>query len=160
MLSWLCTTRKYSIYEKEVSDWEVILGLAVHWDFPEVKDLTIRELEKKKDIPDSKRIKLYHANNVDRNVLIPYYARLCEREAHLTREEGDDIGMDTVIMVAAGRGEARAARLASGVRSPVSPTVKGEELHEVIREIFKISPEAKEDGDKGGLVTHDTDSWY
>jgi hypothetical protein len=61
--------------------------------------------------------------------------------------------MDTVIMVAAGRGEARAARLASGVRSPVSPTVKGEELHEVIREIFKIDPEAKDNGDKGGLVT-------
>lgn len=132
----------------------MILGLAVRWDFPEVKALAIRELEKKKDIPDSKRIKLYHANNVDRNTLIPYYARLCEREAHLTREEGEDIGMDTVIMVSAGRGEVRAARLDSGIRSPITPTFHGEELHSVIREIFHISSEEK-DKDKdntGGLV--------
>lgn len=169
MLSWLSAIRKYSIYEKDVSDWEVILGLAVRWDFPEVKDLAVRELEKKIDIPDSKRIKLYHANNVDRNILIPYYARLCEREAHLTREEGEDIGMDTVIMVSAGRGEARAARLASGARSPVTPTYRGEELNEVIREIFKIAPKApskdnekeKEKDTLGGLVIiiHEN-SWY
>ena len=98
---------------------------------------------------------------MDRNILIPYYARLCEREAHLTREEGEDIGMDTVIMVAAGRGEARAARLASGIRSPITPTVHGEELYEVIREIFKISQEEDKEKEKeketdkdnsGGLV--------
>jgi len=141
---WVFYNPKYSIYEKDVSDWEVILGLAVRWDFPEVKDLAIRELEKKIDIPDSKRIKLYHAHHVDRNILIPYYARLCEREAHLTREEGEDIGMETVIMVAAGRGEARAGRLPSGGRSPITPTVQGEELHQVIREIFGISPEVKD----------------
>ena len=82
--------------------------------------------------------------------MIPYYARLCEREAHLTREEGDDIGMDTVIMVAAGRGEARAARLASGARSPTTPTVHGEELYEVIREVFKITLEVQDN--TGGLV--------
>jgi hypothetical protein len=126
----------------------VILGLAVRWEFPEVKNLAVRELQKK-DIPDSKRIKLYHANKVDRNILIPYYARLCEREAHLTRDEGEDIGMETVIMVSAGRGEARAARLASGLRSPVIPTFSGEELHEVIREVFNIGPEADS---TGGLV--------
>jgi hypothetical protein len=92
---------------------------------------------------------------VDRNVLIPYYARLCAREAHLTREEGEDIGMDTVIMISAGRGEARAARLESGARSPINPTFHGEELYGVIREIFKIDPEAKgkdKDNNSGGLV--------
>jgi hypothetical protein len=77
---------------------------------------------------------------VDRNILIPRYAALCEREAHLTKEEGEDIGMETVIMICAGRGEARAARLASGIRSPVSPTFRGAELHEVIREVFNIVP--------------------
>ena len=127
----------------------MILNLAVLWEFPEVKNLAVRELEKKMDISDSKRIKLYHANSVDRNILIPYYARLCEREAHLTREEGDDIGMETVIMISAGRGEARAARLDSGLRSPVSPTFHGDELHEIIREVFKISPISES---TGGLV--------
>lgn len=62
--------------------------------------------------------------------------------------------METVILIAAGRGEARAARLASGARSPVTPTIHGEELYEVVREIFKISPEAKEKEKEntGGLV--------
>lgn len=50
--------------------------------------------------------------------------------------------MDTVIMVSAGRCEARAARLASGSRSPVTPTFRGEALYEVIREVFNIAPEA------------------
>ena len=40
---------------------------------------------------------------------------------HLTGEEGEDIGMETVIMVAA----ARAGRLPSGGRSPITPTVHG-----------------------------------
>ena len=148
----MCTIRKYSLYDAEVSDWEGILGLAVRWEFPEVKKLAVRELEKKIEIPDSKRIKLYHAHNVDRNILIPYYARLCEREAHLTKEEGDDIGMETVILISAGRGEARAARLASGLRSPITPTFQGEELHAVVREIFNIVPETKDTDTTGGLV--------
>jgi len=142
MFLWVFYNPQYSLYDADVSNWEVILSLAVCWEFPEVKNLAVRELEKKV-IPDSKRIKLYHANGVDRNILIPYYAALCEREAHLTREEGEDIGMETVIMISAGRGEVRAARL-GGIRSPVTPTVQGEELHEVIREVFKIAPVSKE----------------
>ena len=87
--------------------------------------------------------------------MIPYYARLCEREAHLTREEGEDIGMDTVIMISAGRTEVRAARQESGVRSPITPSFHGEELYSVVREVFKISPEEKEKekDNAGGLVT-------
>ena len=62
--------------------------------------------------------------------------------------------METVIMISAGRGEARAARPASGVRSPVSPTFRGEELHEVIREVFNIVPvpETPKPDTPGGLV--------
>ena len=89
---------------------------------------------------------------MDRNILIPYYAALCERDAHLTMEEGQDIGMETVIMISAGRGEVRAARLASGTRSPVTPTFRGEELREVIREVFKIAPNATIPDTTGGLV--------
>ena len=85
--------------------------------------------------------------------MIPYYARLCEREAHLTREEGEDIGMDTVIMISAGRTEVRAARLESGIRSPITPSFHGEELYSVVREVFKISLEEKEKDNAGGLVT-------
>ena len=47
-------------FAKDISAWEVILGLAVRWDFPEVKEVAIRELEKKIDIPES-RLKTYQA---------------------------------------------------------------------------------------------------
>lgn len=134
-----------------MSDWEIVLDLAVRWEFKEIKNLAVRELEKK-EIPDSKRIKLYHQNNVDKTILIPRYAALCEREAHLTLEEAQDIGMETVVMIAAGRQEVRAARLASGGRSPLSPTISGQELHEVVREVFHISLEASSADPTGGLV--------
>jgi hypothetical protein len=145
---WVFYNPLYSLYEAGISDLTVILELAVRWEFPEVKNLAIRELEKK-EMPLSKRIKLYHANYVDRNILIPYYAALCEREAHLTLEEGEDIGMETVLMIAAGRQEVRAQPLASGGRTPMSPTYHGLELHNVVREIFKI-PEEDKTGNTSG----------
>ena len=132
----------------------MILELAVRWEFPEVKNLAIRELEKK-DMPDSKRIKLYHANNVDRNILLPYYTALCKREAHLSLEEGQDIGMETVLTIAAGRQEVRASPLASGGRTPISPSYQGVELQNVVREIFKIPEPPLPNKDKdntGGLL--------
>jgi hypothetical protein len=137
---WVFYNPKYSLYEAKISDWEIVLELSVRWEFPEIKSLAIRELEKK-DIADSKRIKLYHTNNVHSDFLIPRYASLCERDEPLTYEEAEDIGMKTVVMIGAGREAVRAQRLASGGRTPLSPTVHGPELHEIIREIFKITPE-------------------
>ena len=109
--------RKYSIYDAPAEDWEIILTLAHRWGFPEVKNLAVRELETK-SMPDVKRIKLYHDTHVDRNFLIPRYAALCEREEPLSLAEGFDLGMETTLMIARGREEARASRSASGARPP------------------------------------------
>ncbi len=136
---------RYSIYEAETEEWETILRLANRWQFPEVKHLAIRELEKK-DILDVRRIKLYQDNEVDRNFLVPRYAALCEREAPLTFTEGVDLGMETALMIAQGREEVRSARTASGARSPLTPTVHGADLDAVIRELFQIKP-AEPDSD-------------
>jgi len=133
------TCRTYSLYEAPVEDWEVILTLANRWSFPGVKALAIRELQKK-FMSDVKRIKLYKENHVDRNYLIPCYARLCEREAPLTAEEGLDLGMIDVIQIAAAREQARSAFLPSGARSPLTPTIHGTDLEEVIRQVFHIAP--------------------
>lgn len=77
---------------------------------------------------------------MDKSILIPRYAALCERDAPLTLEEGEDIGLETVLMIAGAREEARASRLAAGSRSPLSPTVRGAELHDLVREVFQIAP--------------------
>ena len=94
---------------------------------------------------DVKRIKLYHETDVDRNLLVPRYAALIERDEPLTLEEGMDLGMETTLQIAKGREEARANRLPSGVRSPLSPTLRGADLHEVVRELFKIIPTADQE---------------
>jgi hypothetical protein len=68
-------------------------------------------------------------------------------------EEAEDIGIKTVVMIGAGREAVRASRLASGARSPLSPTVHGTELHEVVRKVFQITPETSSIPDtRGGLV--------
>lgn len=142
------------MYEADTEDWESILHLAHRWAFPEVKNLAIRELEKK-DLPDVKRIKLYHDNHVDRTFLIPRYAALCERSAPLTLAEGRDLGIETTLMIARGREEARASRTASGARSPLTPTIHGADLHEFIRELFQIGAEAEAATHiPGALVSH------
>jgi len=140
---WVFYNPRYSLYEANVEDWEVILKLAERWSFPEVKNLAIRELEQK-EMLDVKRIKLYHENNVDRNYLVPRYAALCEREEPLTLAEGMDLGMETTLQIAAGREQAR-SRLPGGARTPMSPTIHGADLHEVVRELFRIAPSSAEE---------------
>ena len=87
------------MYDRPVEEWEIILKLAHRWTFPEVKDLAVRELEKL-ICPDLDRIATYQANAVDRKLLIPYYARLCEREEPLTLPEGMKLGMETTLIIA------------------------------------------------------------
>ncbi|KAF8190893.1 hypothetical protein BJ912DRAFT_316196 [Pholiota molesta] len=114
---WVFYNRKYSIYDADTEDWASILTLAHRWGFPEVKSLAVRELERK-ELPDVKRIKLYHDTAVDRALLVPRYAALCARDAPLSLAEGRDLGMETTLMIARGREEARAGarRRARGAR--------------------------------------------
>jgi len=93
---------------------------------------------------DVKRIKLYQDNEVDRRLLVPRYAALCEREETLTLEEGFDLGMETTLMIARGREQARSQRLPTGGRSPLTPTAHGSDLIEIVRELFKL-PAGEED---------------
>ena len=139
---WVFYNPLYSLYDAAVEDWEVILTLSDRWSFPEVKNLAIRELEKK-TMPDVKRIKLYQKHNVDRNYLIPSYIALCEREEPLTVEEGLDLGITTVTQIVTTREQIRRTRasyLPIGTKGPLTPTIHGSDLHEVIRQLFNIAP--------------------
>ncbi|KAJ7647787.1 hypothetical protein FB45DRAFT_733766, partial [Roridomyces roridus] len=96
-LLWVFYNPKYSLYDASIEDWSAILELAERWGFAEVKNLAVRELEKKLEMPDIDRIVLYHKFNVDETLLIPRYAALCQREELLTVEEGLRLGMQVVI---------------------------------------------------------------
>ncbi|KAF9558134.1 hypothetical protein CPC08DRAFT_24241 [Agrocybe pediades] len=139
---WVFYNPIYSPYDADVPTWSTILSLATRWEFPNIHDLCVRELEKL-PMTDVQRIKLYQENRVDRNVLIPRYAALCQRPEPLTMEEGMELGMQTFAMIAAGRERVRwNARLPNGAMSPVSPPVdaKTEEIEEVVRTLFAIPP--------------------
>ncbi|KAJ7736895.1 hypothetical protein B0H16DRAFT_1326413, partial [Mycena metata] len=105
-LLWVFYNPKYSLYDATVEDWSTILELAHRWEFGEVKNLAIRELEKLA-IPDIDRIILYHRFAVDELFLVPRYAALCERPELLTVEEGTRLGMATVIALSRARECAR-----------------------------------------------------
>jgi hypothetical protein len=147
------------LYNTSTEDWTIILNLAHRWQFPEVKNLVIRELEKL-ELTDVDRIAIYHKYEIDKNLLIPRYAALCEREEPLTLREGMLLGMETTLMIARAREYARANPTASGARSPTVAGIQHDEMHNLVRELFEIKPlDVSADQDEststppGGLVT-------
>ena len=117
-------------------EWEVILRLAEKWTFLEVKNLAVRELQKFA-ISDVERIAIYQTHNVDPNLLIPSYSRLCEREEYLNVPEGLRLGMKTALSIARAREVARRSSTSSKIRVCAS----GPELEAIIRDVFDIQPE-------------------
>lgn len=132
---WVFYNPKYSIYKAPIDNWKVILRLAHQWKFPEVKALVIRELQKPNMLMSHiDRIVLYHDYEVNRNLLLPHYASLVERDAPLSLEEGLSLKMDTTINVYTAR---------ERIRSMSSP-VKPEELYKIIMDLFRLDASAKE----------------
>ncbi|TFK74672.1 hypothetical protein BDN72DRAFT_759555 [Pluteus cervinus] len=133
---WVFYNPKFSIYTAPVDDWADILTLAHRWGFPEVKALCIRELEQL-FMSDIDRIVLYQDHDVDRHLLLPQYAALCEREQPINLHEGLRLGLETTIMLARARECARAP-LNNGLRSPSSANIDQSEIHAIIRDLFGL----------------------
>lgn len=112
-----------------------ILSLSHRWAFPEVKALAVRELEKQ-SMGDVDRVVVYQENEVDRNLLIPCYAALCERDDPISPAEGRRMGIDTALTIAHLREMAR--RPPVDCRSPAPATFHGNDLHSIVRELFTI----------------------
>ncbi|KAF9466285.1 hypothetical protein BDZ94DRAFT_1158248 [Collybia nuda] len=156
---WVFYNPKYSLYNTSTDDWTIILDLAHRWEFPEVQNLVVRELEKL-DLSDVTRVSVYHKYGVDRNLLLPRYAALCEREEPLSLREGMLLGMETTLNIARAREYARANRTPSGARSPGIAGLERDEMRSLVREMFNVKP-LDNTGDQdeststpsGGLVT-------
>ncbi|KAJ8495035.1 hypothetical protein ONZ45_g13034 [Pleurotus djamor] len=136
---WVFYNPKYSLYKTDVDSWTAILDLAFKWQFPEVKRLCVRELERL-EMSDVQRIHVYHKYAVDRNLLIGRYAALCEREEPLSVAEGMLLGMETALTLARAREIARSKPADSGLRSPTKANVPANTLTSIIKGIFDIPP--------------------
>ncbi len=106
------------------------------WNFPEVKALAFREIEKI-DIELVDRIELYQRLSVDAAVLLPLYAKLCEREEMLTMEESVQLGMATAIHIFHARERLRSG-IRSGMKSPLPNDVGQEEVMDVVSDVFNL----------------------
>lgn len=121
LIPWLTThlrSRKYSLYEASVDDWNSILNLADKWDFNEVKELAVRELQKKKELDIVTKMALYQKYKVDKRHLVPLYASLCKRDIPLSLGEAHILGMEATILVNTARERLR-ANPSDGGRSPL-----------------------------------------
>jgi hypothetical protein len=133
------TCSYYSIYDASTEDWATILGLAHHWQFSEVKALVIRELEKQM-IPSITKIIIYHQYGVNRNLLLPAYMELCQRDYALGLDEAKDLGLETSMMIMTAR---EVVRRGDGSIS-AHHLMSQDELKHIIRDVFNF-PEPRSD---------------
>ena len=125
--------RRYSLYQKSVEEWRIILNLADKFVFPEVKDLGVRELQKKSkaELPLIDKMALYEKYKVDPRHLVPLYAELCERDEPLTLSEAKILGLEATLLVSNAREKLRAIPSGEG-RSPLP---EGMETGDVFRAV-------------------------
>jgi hypothetical protein len=131
--------RTYSLYEATVEEWSMILELAHIWDFPQVKDLAIRELEEMSmSMSHIDKIVLYHNCGVDESYLLSCYSALCSREETITVEEGLKLGIETALQLARARECARSKWKANEGRSPLPDDFQDADMRSLIIQSFNL----------------------
>lgn len=134
---WVIYNPQYSIYDAPFETWLSILKLAHRWNFCNIKDLAIRELEKL-DIEPIEKIVAYHEYKINKTLLLPAYITMCKREKPLTLAEGMSLGMETVLRLADARERARQQAAESGFRSPTFDDFEDVQMEDMVREVFGI----------------------
>ncbi|KAI6015582.1 hypothetical protein EDC04DRAFT_643805 [Pisolithus marmoratus] len=134
---WVFYNPKYSVYEASLDVWLSILRLATRWGFNNVKELTVRELEKL-DIECVDKISIYHEYNISKLYLIPSYIAIVKRGVPLTFTEGVKLGMETVLRIADARERARQRASESGIRTPSLDDFEDSDVEVLVREVFGL----------------------
>jgi hypothetical protein len=129
-----------------VETWLSILSLAQRWNFKEVEELCIRELEKLA-IPPVDKIQIYQAFKLEKTLLLNAYIELAVRPEPLNLEEGRKLGIDTALQIARARELSRRSDTGKGHRSPASVQVRKVELRSLIQEAFGLG-ETRPNGQK------------
>ncbi|KAG6810752.1 hypothetical protein H0H92_010461 [Tricholoma furcatifolium] len=142
--------KTYSLFDGwSVDDWTTVLHLIQNWEFPVVRDLAVRELEKCLEIPLIERISLYHRFKVNQSVLIPWYGRLCGRPEALTHEESEAIGNRATVFIFQARERLR-ARPSDGGRSPLPNGLDDKDIHRTLEILLEAT--SSPDGQNGKLA--------
>ncbi|KAF9228487.1 hypothetical protein BS17DRAFT_813405 [Gyrodon lividus] len=134
---WVFYNPKYSLYEAPLETWLSILKLANRWGFDNIKELSVRELQKL-EIEPIEKIAIYHDHNISRLYLIPSYVAVCKRDQRLSFTEGMKLGMETVLRIADARERVRQHASESGIRTPTFEDFEDSAVEVLIREVFGL----------------------
>ncbi|KAG6813761.1 hypothetical protein H0H92_007713 [Tricholoma furcatifolium] len=137
---------RYSLFDWSVEDWTILLELTQKWEFREVHNLAIRELEKHEEIPLIERIALYQRFEVDQDLLVPLYGQLCSRPEALSDEESEAIGRKATVFIFQARERLR-ARPSDGGMSPLPAGLEESDVHHTLRAL--LIPSTSSNGQNG-----------
>ena len=130
---------KYSLYDADVETWRIILNLSNRLQFKEVKELAIRELHKKRELPLVEKMALYQQHEVDQRHLVPLFAELVSRDTALTFEESKILGPESTFLVYTARERVRSPS-SEGDRSPLPSEVEEKDVYTSIEKLLEMRP--------------------
>lgn len=137
-LLWVWYSPKYRLDRKSSDNWLVILELSTRWQFLEMRKLAIEQLQNLKMDPVEK-IAIYNKYEIDRSLLLPEYKHLCTREGRMSIEEGEKVGLLTVLAIHQARERAMTSAVANERRGLTHADVDDEELEQILRDIFNLN---------------------
>ncbi|KAG6920042.1 hypothetical protein DXG01_010110 [Tephrocybe rancida] len=132
---------RYSLFDWAIEDWTSVLELTQKWEFKEVHNLAIRELEKQTQLPLIERIVLYQRFDVDRDLLVPLYGKLCSRPEALDDDESEAIGIKATVLVFRAR-ETLRARPSDGGLSPLPAGLEDSDVHRTLATLLDSTTSA------------------
>ncbi|KAG2123617.1 hypothetical protein BD769DRAFT_1469530 [Suillus cothurnatus] len=138
---WVWYSRSYRCESKPKDHWFTILELSTKWQFPEMKELAVDELQKL-DIEPIEKITTYDRYNIDKSLLLPAYKHLCKRASRMSAEEGARLKMPTILGIHEARERAIRSAAESGCRSPTSADAGDEELDKILNDVFNLNSHA------------------
>jgi hypothetical protein len=137
--------RKYRLDRKTLDNWLVVLELSTRWQFLEMKKLAIEQLQSL-NIDPVEKIAIYNQYEIDKSLLLPEYKHLCTREGQMSIEEGEKVGLLTVLAIHQARERAMqsavARRAANEFYSPNPADVDDEELEQILKDIFNLNQDS------------------
>ncbi|KAG2074398.1 hypothetical protein BDR04DRAFT_174332 [Suillus decipiens] len=137
-LLWVWYSPKYRLDRNSSDDWLVILELSTRWQFPEMKKLAIEQLQCLKMDPVEK-IAIYNKYEIDRSLLLPEYKHLCTREGQMSIEEGEKVGILTVLAIHQARERAMKSAMENGRDNLTPADVDDEELEQILKDVFNLN---------------------
>jgi hypothetical protein len=136
---WVWYNPAYSFSKQGKQKWLTILQLATLWEFGDIKQLAIRQLEKLKLDPIEKII-TYKQYSVDSELLLPSYVSLCTSPTLPSPEEGRILTLETVLRIASARERVLLRASELGCKTPTIGSAPEEVVRAVVAEWFGLTP--------------------